>query len=280
MLGILSRGTGWHVADLLRAAGSLGIPAKSIDFRTVHSQSLNDCATLLIRTMPAGSLEQIVFRMDVLQAAVGRGAIVRNSPKACETCVDKFLTTIRLDHARIPTPKTFACQSLNDAMTAFESMQGDVVIKPLFGAEGRGIVRVTDPDLAWRTFQAIEQTHGIIYIQEFIPHPGWDVRAFVIDDQVIASMQRSNALDWRTNVARGGSTKPFPLAQSEIQLALQAARATGADYAGVDLIQNQAGDWLVIEVNAVPGWRALSETCGIDIATRVVRFANRSESVF
>jgi ribosomal protein S6--L-glutamate ligase len=269
-LAILSRGDGWHVQDLLRAAGERGIAATALDFRTIHDRTLEPFDAAIVRTMPAGSLEQIVLRMDLLQAAFERGMPVRNAPKACEACVDKFLTTLRLQRAGLPTPATHACQRADDAMAIFGEFDGDAVVKPLFGAEGRGIVRVTDPDLAWRTFHAIEQTHGAIYVQRFVRHPGWDVRAFVLGGRVIAAMKRSNRLDWRTNVARGGTTEPFALAPAEVDLALAATQAVGADYAGVDLVRNDAGEWLVIEVNAVPGWRALAATCGIDVATRVI----------
>src|SRR5262245_16065770 len=108
--------------------------------------------------MPAGSLEQVVFRMDVLHAAAAEGLAVLNPPRAVETCVDKYLTNVRLAQAGLPLPATVACQRADDALAAFEGLGGDVVVKPLFGAEGRGMVRVTDRELAWRTFHAIEQT--------------------------------------------------------------------------------------------------------------------------
>lgn len=222
--------------------------------------------------MPGGSLEQVVFRMDLLQQAVARGQRVVNPPKAVETCVDKFLTDVRLRAAGLPIPRGAVCQAWSDAMTAFDALGGDVVVKPLFGSEGRGMVRVTDAELAWRTFRAIEQTGGVIYLQEFVRHPGWDVRAFVLNGRVLAAMKRSNRLDWRTNVAQGGTAEPFLLAEPEANLALSAAAATGAVVAGVDLLQNERGEWLVIEVNAVPGWRALAPTCGLDVAAEIVRF--------
>jgi ribosomal protein S6--L-glutamate ligase len=85
-------------------------------------------------------------------------------------------------------------------------------------------------------------------------------------------MKRSNAADWRTNVAQGGTADPFLLAEPEAKLAVAAAAATGAVIAGVDLLTNERGEWFVIEVNAVPGWRALAPTCGIDVAAEIVRF--------
>ncbi|HEY2786434.1 MAG TPA: RimK family alpha-L-glutamate ligase [Fimbriiglobus sp.] len=272
-IAILSRGDGWHVRDLIRAAEERGHAAAAVDFRTVsasaHTPPLAGYDAILVRTMPAGSLEQVVFRMDVLHAA---GVPVLNPPRAVETCVDKFLASARIAAAGLPTPTTFGCQSTEDAMAAFETLGGDVVVKPLFGAEGRGMVRVTDKELAWRTFHAIDETRGVLYVQRFVKHPGWDVRAFVLNGKVLAAMKRTNAFDWRTNVAQGGTAERYELGRVEAELAVKAAAATGAIVAGVDLLHDERNEWQIIEVNAAPGWRALGRACGVDVADRVVRF--------
>jgi ribosomal protein S6--L-glutamate ligase len=222
--------------------------------------------------MPAGSLEQIVFRMDVLHAAAASGMPVLNPPRAVETCVDKYLTDVRLAQAGLATPSTAVCQRADDALAAFDRLGGDVVVKPLFGAEGRGMVRVSDRELAWRTFHAIELTRSVLYLQQFVRHPGWDVRAFVLNGRVIGAMKRTCHGGWRTNVAQGGTGDRVELARPEGELAVLAAAATGATVAGVDLLPDGRGGWLVIEVNAVPGWKALATVCGIDVAAKVVRF--------
>jgi ribosomal protein S6--L-glutamate ligase len=280
-LAILSGGTGWHVQDLLRAAGELGHTAAAMDFRTLFAthtggDPLAHFDAVIVRTMPAGSLEQIVFRMDVLQQAVSRGQLVLNRPKVVETCVDKFLTDHRLRQAGLPVPLSVVCQRWQDAMPAFEALGGDVVVKPLFGAEGRGMVRVTDRELAWRTFHAIEQTGGVIYLQQFIRHPGWDVRAFVLSGRVLGAMRRTAKADWRTNVAQGGTAEACELTAEETGLALAATEAVGAVVAGVDLLCDDRGEWYVIEVNAVPGWRALSAACGVDVAAELVGWVQRA----
>ncbi|HET6572518.1 MAG TPA: RimK family alpha-L-glutamate ligase [Fimbriiglobus sp.] len=278
-LALLSGGTGWHVQDLARAAADLGHAADVLDFRRLSTgapcpglEPLVGYDAAIVRTMPAGSLEQVVFRMDLLHAAAVAGVRVLNPPRAVEACVDKYLTNVRLLAAGLPVPETVACQRADDALMAFDRLGGDVVVKPLFGAEGRGMVRVTDPELAWRTFRAIEQTGGVLYLQRFVRHPGWDLRAFVIGGKVVAAMKRSSHGDWRTNVAQGGTAERTELALPERKLAVQAAETVGAAVAGVDLLPGLGGEWYVIEVNAVPGWRALAAATGQDIARAVVHF--------
>ncbi len=272
-IALLSGGSGWHVQDLLRAAADLGHAPRHLDFRHLASERpFAEFDAVLVRTMPAGSLEQVVFRMDLLHAAITNGVTVLNPPRAVETCVDKYLTNVRLQAARLPVPDTVVCQRSDDALAAFERLGGDVVVKPLFGAEGRGMVRVTDAEVAWRTFRAIEQTGGVLYLQRFVRHPGWDVRAFVLGGRVVAAMRRRASSDWRTNVAQGGTAERLELAPAEQKLALRAAEATGAVVAGVDLLPGPNGEWYVIEVNAVPGWRAINQACHLDMATRIVRF--------
>jgi RimK family alpha-L-glutamate ligase len=273
-IAILSGGTGWHVQDLLRAAADLGHVAEPVDFRRVAVGVEAEPAPLagydaaIVRTMPAGSLEQVVFRMDLLHAA---GIPIVNPPRAVETCVDKYLTNVRLQKAGLPTPPTHVSQRAEDALEAFTRLGGDVVVKPLFGSEGRGMQRIADIELAWRTFHVLEQTRQVIYQQAFVRHPGYDLRAFVIAGKVIGAMRRSSRT-WRTNVAQGGTAERVELSDNQVSLALRAAEAVGCPIAGVDLLPGPSGELFVIEVNAVPGWKALAPTCGIDVAKAIVRF--------
>ncbi len=223
-----------------------------------------------MRTMPGGSLEQVIFRMDVLHAAESRGIPVFNPPRALECCIDKYLTTQRLQFAGLPVPRTWCGQTADEAMVAYEQLGGDVVIKPLFGSEGRGMVRVADVETAWRVCHAVANTGGVLYLQEFIEHGGWDVRAFVLGDQVLAAMKRQSD-NWRTNVAQGASTSRLRLSASEQELAIVAARAVGCPIAGVDLMLGPNG-WFVLEVNGVPGWKALSATCEVNVSGAVLDF--------
>jgi ribosomal protein S6--L-glutamate ligase len=276
-IAVLSGGDGWHVRDLHRAAAARGHDSVTVDFRRLAAgvadgpPPLGDFDAVVVRTMPPGTLEQVVFRMDLLHRARAAGVAVLNPPAALEACVDKYLATARLAAAGLAVPPTAVCQHADAALEAFARLGGDVVVKPLFGAEGRGMLRVADPELAWRTFRTLERTGCVLYLQQFIRHPGHDVRIFVLDGRVLAAMRRHGRGDWRTNVAQGGLAEAFDPPAELVELALRAADAVGTVAAGVDLLPGPGGEWYALEVNAVPGWRALAPACGVDVADALVR---------
>lgn len=274
-LTILSGHIGWHVADLLRAAAELDFPARIVDFRQLRASSglpadPIDADCVVVRSMPAGSLEQVIFRMDVLGEMQSRGTPIVNSPRALEICIDKYLCGVRLESAGLLVPPTIVCQTAEDAMAAFEKLGGNVVVKPIFGSEGRGMMRIEHKDLAWRTFHTLERTQSVILLQSFVRHPGYDLRLFVLADRAIAAMKRSNRNDWRTNVAQGGETEAIVPTAEQTDAAIRAVRATGVVAGGVDLMYGPNGELYVLEVNAVPGWRALAPTTGRDIARELL----------
>jgi RimK family alpha-L-glutamate ligase len=276
-IAILTGREGWHVLDLQRAARQLGHQAALVDFRRVQAgvglpaRAFAGVDAVLVRTMPPGSLEQVVFRMDVLHQLEARGVPILNPPRALEVCIDKYLAAARLEAAGLRVPATAVCQTADDALAAFAQLGGDVVVKPIFGSEGRGMVRVSDPDLAWRTFRTLERTQAVLYLQQFIAHAGWDLRVFLLGERVLAAMRR-HGKNWRTNVAQGGKGEPTTIGAEEHALALAAARATGVVAAGVDLLLGPEGEWYVLEVNAVPGWRALGRVCRLDVAAEMIRW--------
>jgi ribosomal protein S6--L-glutamate ligase len=157
-------------------------------------------------------------------------------------------------------------------LRAWESLGGDVVLKPLFGSEGRGLVRISDKELAWRAFHALERAGAILYLQRALRHPGHDYRVFVLGGEVIGAMRRhATPGEWRTNVSLGGHAEPCRLDPEARRLAVAAAGAVGAEMAGVDLIPDLDRERLVVlEINAVPGWRALSRVTGIDVAAAIL----------
>jgi RimK family alpha-L-glutamate ligase len=283
--GILSGGDGWHVRDLQRAAAQEGHSTANVDFRRLGAgvgrscKLLSACDAVIVRTMPPGSLEQVVFRMDILHCLEAAGKTVLNPPRALECCIDKFLASARLEAAGLSVPPTIVCQDAETAMEAFTTLGGDVVVKPLFGSEGRGMVRVSDAELAWRSFRAIERLEAVLYLQQYIRHPGWDLRLFAIAGRIEAAMRRYAVSGWRTNIAQGGHAEAVRATPAEEQIALAAAEAVGTEVAGVDLLPGPNGEMYVLEVNAVPGWRALAPVTGIDIAAKIVRFLTIGGSI-
>jgi ribosomal protein S6--L-glutamate ligase len=156
-------------------------------------------------------------------------------------------------------------------MAAFEHLGSDVVLKPLFGSEGRGITRLNDENLALRAFKMLTQLGAVLYLQEFIEHEGHDIRLLLIGDRVLG-MRRHNQVDWRTNISRGATAQAFTPDDSLIDLARRAAGAVGAPLAGVDLLPGKDGRLYTIEVNAVPGWKGLAKALNIDVARLVLDF--------
>ena len=220
--------------------------------------------------MPPGTLEQVIFRMNVLARLEQAGVQVVNPPRAIECAVDKYLTTARLVDAGLPTPPTTVCEDEESALSAFAELGGDVVVKPIFGAEGRGILRVSDPDLALRTFRTLERLGAVLYLQKFVPHEGFDLRVMVLDGKVLAGMRRRSPHDFRTNVSRQGEPEPAEIGEQERDWALRASAAVGTRIAGVDILYDRAGTGYVIEVNGVPGWKALAKVAQRDIATALI----------
>ena len=195
---------------------------------------LDGCDAVIVRGIPRGSLEQVIFRVDALHALVERGVTCVNGPRAIERTVDKFLASALLARAGVPTPRTIACERPEDALEAFEELGGDVIVKPLFGAMGAGMTRVDDADVAYRVFEALALERAVYYLQEALPHDGRDVRALVVGGRVPAAIERVGT-GWRANLARGARAQATQLSAEQERLCLDAARALGVEYAGVDL---------------------------------------------
>jgi RimK family alpha-L-glutamate ligase len=279
-IGILSSQRGYHVQALEEAARSRGCEpvyfsiirmAGWINGRPalrVRGESLEDCRSILVRTIPSGSLEQIIFRMDALHRLERLGARVVNSASAIERTVDKYYTSFLLADAGILTPRTLVTEDFDTAMQACREL-ADVIVKPLFGSEGKGMVRVCDEDTAYRVLRSWELNRYVFYIQEYLPHRHADIRAFVVGDTVVAAMRRQGT-GWKTNCSQGASAESIVLNDEMKALAVKATRLFGLDYAGVDLLPAENGKTYVIEINSIPGWRGLQKTTDLKIAETII----------
>ena len=148
----------WHSRGLIGALGARGHEVLSVPATRLRSEidehgdahvlgpegvALDALDLLIVRGLPRGSLEQVIFRMDALHVLADRGVRCVNAPRAIERTIDKSWAGAVLALAGLPTPPTIVCERYDDAMQAFEQLGGDVVVKPLFGAMGYGIVRWT-----------------------------------------------------------------------------------------------------------------------------------------
>src|SRR5439155_555246 len=107
--------------------------------------------------------------------------------------------------ARLAVPETVVCESPDAGLAAFRQLQ-DVIVKPLFGSMGLGMVRVTTEEMAFRVFRTLETIRGVYYVQRAVDHDGCDLRAFVVGGHVVGAMER-RAAGWKTNLARGGRAR-------------------------------------------------------------------------
>ena len=284
-VGVLGATGSWHahgLASVLTARGHdvIAIPATRLqsivdDRGNVHvlgsdGAVLDELELLIVRGLPRGSLEQVIFRMDALHVLAEQGVRCVNTPRAIERTIDKSWAGAVLALAGLPTPATRVCERYDAAMAAFAHLGGDVVVKPLFGAMGNGIVRVEDRDVAHRVFRALELERAVFYVQRTIAPPGRrNLRVLVVAGDVAGAMERVTD-SWRANVARGARPRAVALSDDERRLALAAAAAVETDVAGVDLLVAPDGEIYVLEVNGIPGWQALQSVCSRNLTDVVV----------
>lgn len=277
------RPEGWHGARLREALTGSDAAVARRDFRELGIVAGDGIgariagvgvlpAVALVRSIPAGSFEEVTLRLGVLHALEACGVAVVNHARAIERCVDKAMTSFLLGRAGLPTPPTRVAQSAAEAVVhcAAERTAGHrTVLKPLFGAQGRGLRLIEDA----AELPAPADVGGVYYLQRFVEPTGegWrDYRVFVISGRAVAAMSRRGA-GWITNIGQGGRPEPAAAAGRLGELAVAAAAAVTADHAGVDLIEAPGGGLLVLEVNSMPAWQGLQSVADVDIASELAR---------
>ncbi|HEY8553101.1 MAG TPA: RimK family alpha-L-glutamate ligase [Burkholderiales bacterium] len=280
---IVSDAPGWHGAQLKRALRARGWRARYVSLRACRFDATQGAGVVLpgfgrrlpdgvlVRGIPGGTFEEVTFYLGMLHALRALGVPVYNDARAIERSVDKSTTSFLLRHHGIPTPPAWALTdpAAARALLIAETAHGhELVLKPLFGARGRGLQRLGPG----ATLPPSEAYAGVYYLQRFVPPAGavWcDWRVFVIGGEAVAAMRRE-ARDWVTNVARGAQCRQERLCDALAAPACAAAAALGLDHAGVDLMRDADGRYVVIEVNGVPAWKGLQSVCPINIAERLV----------
>jgi len=285
-IDVLSHPSSWYFKTLEVAAKKQNVDLRLKLFSEIQANivfdkrdSSTNTDAIIVRSMPLGSLEQVIFRMDALRYYQNLGVGIFNSPSGLEAAIDKALTLIKFHNADIPFPPTGVFQSADDANIFFQNRSSDVVVKPIFGSEGRGLIRISEPEIAQRVFTALERTQSVIYCQEFVSNIVCDIRILLIGEEHFA-VERRNAKSWISNAAMGGETFAYVPSDDELRLARAAAKAVEVEIAGVDLLRTSDNKLYVIEVNAVPGWKALNRTLNksaeVDVAGKVIDFVRQN----
>jgi len=279
-VAILTDQPGWHGRELQRAFRALGVQTSF--------GSLSDCRlelegaqpavrvpgfgaqlpdAVFVRSIEAGSFEQVTLRLSVLHALRELAVPVYNDARAIERSVDKAMTTFLLRQHGIPTLPTWVTERSSVACATLmrETAQGhEIVAKPLFGSQGKGLRRLG----AGEAVPGEDEVHGVWYLQRYLDsgEGNWhDWRVLVAGGRPVAAMLRRGR-SWVTNVARGARVEAVEARGDMARLAVEATQAVGADYAGVDLMRDAQGRWIVLEVNSIPAWRGLQAVAKLRIA--------------
>lgn len=274
---LIEEGRGeWHARRIVRSLEAMGaqvtvssLPHCAFDTGLESGIDIPGFKGLLpdgifVRSISAGTLEQITFRLGLLHALRESGVRVWNDARAIERCVDKSQTTFLLHKNGIPTPRTRVCETLPHALEYTEGLDRPLVLKPLFGSQGKGIAMISQQS----ELPAPETVDQMYYMQDYVaPKDGIyeDWRVLATRHRVIAAMTRRGT-NWVTNIHQGGKARVHLPDDEMARVSMAAMRAVDADYAGIDLIRTASGELQVLEVNSNPAWRGLQGVADINIA--------------
>jgi len=284
MIGVLGNDVeGWGTTQLISSLERRGVSFMFLSFSSLAARVghqpgvgmdnfdvVKDLSAIIIRHVGRGSLEEIIFRMDLLHSLERHGVLVINSPRAIERSVDKYYALTLIEESGLPVPRTVVTECVEEALRGFHELGGDVVLKPLFGSRGIGSTRIFDADVAARIFGSVRFHRGVLYLQEFVAHGNSDVRVFVVNDHAVAAMRRVGD-SWKTNISQGARPMAIRLGEEVEALSVKAAKVVDCRVAGVDVLECEKGP-MIIEVNSQPGWRGLQSVTQVNIADRIVDY--------
>lgn len=288
-VAIMTDEVGWHTARLQKALRARGAIGRCVDLAKCRfdtrwawhglvipgfGRELPDA--VFVRGIAGGTFEQVTARLGILHALRELGVAVYNDARAIERSVDKSMTSFLLHLAGIPTPHAWAGESApaarREVMRAYAAGEARV-LKPLFGSQGKGLVRVGRVGGEYVDLPDLAHYGGYAYLQRYVAgETGFDWRVLVIGGTAVTAMRRVSE-HWVHNVAQGARCEPAPFTGRLLdaaEVARQAACALGLDYAGVDLLPGEDGAPQVIEVNGVAAWRGLQSVTRFDIAARLI----------
>jgi [lysine-biosynthesis-protein LysW]--L-2-aminoadipate ligase len=260
---------------LFEAFENLGVEVTRLDEREIAARVGDYAPEVDVVLERSISTSAGLIASLLLEAA---GVRVVNSYATASVCADKIRTTLALDAAGVPQPRTEIALSPEAAMAAVERLGYPAVLKPPVGSWGRLLARVNDRDAAEAVIEHKETLGGVshhaYYVQEYIEKPLRDIRAFVVGTETICAIYRSSP-HWITNTARGGQASNCPVTPEIADLCRKSALAVSGGVGGVlaiDLLEDPRRGLLVNEVNHTMEFRNSITTTGVNIPEHIARF--------
>lgn len=278
-IGLLFDRIRWDEKSLIRASTKAGVDLKLVDSKTIYMETGVNPEKIMAEYGEVVIQRCVSYFRGLHATAIleNSGIRVINNFNVSLTCGNKLYTTLALTKARIPTPKTLVAFTEEGVYKALEKLGYPAVLKPVIGSWGRLIALVRDKDSAQAIIESREQMSNallqIYYLQEYVKRPPRDIRTLVIGDEVIAASYRYSPKDeWRTNVARGGTSEPCPITSELEDIALKAAQAVGGGVLAVDCMESSDGI-MVHEINNTVEFRGLYSATKVDIPSKMINYA-------
>lgn len=281
-IGIITRSPGYTVRRLREEAKKRGHTVKTIRFPECYVEIQQDKPSVRYRGEDLEGFDAIIPRilpgMTTYGAAIVRqfemmGVYTPAKSIAISRSRDKLRSIQLMSRAGVGIPKTVFSRETSDVDDLLDHVGTPVIIKLASGTQGNGVVLAETRKVAKSVVQAFYVNDTAFLIQEFIAESaGTDIRAFVVGNQVVASMQRKSLDDdFRSNIHQGGTGSIIKLTDEEKKVAVKAAKAMGLAVCGVDLMRSSRGP-LVLEVNSSPGLEGIETVTKRNIAGKIIEY--------
>ena len=204
---------------------------------------------------------------------------VINKFEVANNCGNKMITSLLLKKHNVPTPKTYFSFSSEAALENLESVGYPLVIKPIVGSWGRGVIPLKDRETADAIIEVRELSDRpldrIYYLQEMVKRPPRDIRVIVVGDQVISAMYRTSSGSFKTNIALGAEPILCEITKELEDVCMKASKAVGGGILGVDIMEDEKRGLVVHEVNNTVEFKGLAKVSKKNIPKEMIDFSIR-----
>jgi len=202
---------------------------------------------------------------------------VLNKFEVANICGNKMFMTLLLKKNNIPTPKTYFSFSSESAAENLDKVGFPLVIKPVIGSWGRGVMPLKDKDTMEAVFEIRDITDSphdrIYYLQELIKRPPRDIRVITVGDEPIAAMYRKSSGGFKTNIALGADPELCEITKEMEDMAAKASKAMGGGILGIDMMEDEENGLVVHEVNNTVEFKGLARVAQRNIPKEMIEFA-------